>query len=297
MPVGGDYNTLSGAVEHLKSAHANLVGADVYAEIKIDGTWSSPDTTAVAISGLTTDATRYLKIYTTESARHKGVWSTSYYMLYVANAGVIPITSVSNVWIDGLQLGKSSESANYQDICYVSGTLTAGTNQILFSNCIGKHAKNNSYSQMFIDAEAANQRIFMYNCIDYNHGTAASAYNCSVFTGNGLFTGYNCTFIGGYQGVNNDSGTAAVCKNCYAYGSNAAYSGTITKTTCASNDDTGSNGLQGIGVDTDTFTNVSAGTENFHLPAGSPLVEAGTDTSGDAAPMNFTTDIDGDTRS
>lgn len=293
-PSGGDFTTLDAALDHLVASHADLVGNDQYALIEIDGTWSSADTTPVTIAGLTTDATRYLKIYTTAAARHKGVWSTDYYMLYVADSIAITWTSVSNVWIDGLQIGKSSESAHYQDCIQGSGTVTEDTNAFIVSNCIGKHAKNNSYRCMFLDAEVVAARIFLYNIIDYNHGTAANQYNCSVYVGNGAFTCYSCTFIGGYRGIL--AGVAGVAKNCYAYGSNAAYSGTITKTTCASSDATGSDGLQGIGVDTDTFTNVSAGTEDFHLPVGSPLVEAGTDTSGDSAPMNFTTDIDGDER-
>jgi hypothetical protein len=57
-------------------------------------------------------------------------------------------------------------------------------------------------------------------------------------------------------------------------------------------------GLQSIAYNTDTFVNVTGGSEDFHLAADglSPLQGTGTDTSGDAAPMNFTTDIDGDTR-
>jgi hypothetical protein len=68
-------------------------------------------------------------------------------------------------------------------------------------------------------------------------------------------------------------------------------------TTCASSDTTGSTGLQNIAYDTTNFTNVTAGSEDLHIPTGSALKDVGTDTSGDAAPMNFTTDIDGETRS
>jgi hypothetical protein len=53
----------------------------VQATCKIDGTWSSADTTAVSISSWTTDATRFINIYTTSAARHKGIWSTNYYIL------------------------------------------------------------------------------------------------------------------------------------------------------------------------------------------------------------------------
>lgn len=297
MPSGGDYTTLDACIDHILASHHDLIGGDVYAEVKIDGTWSSADTAAVTLTGLHTDATRYLKIYTTAAARHKGIWSTSYYMLNVANAIAINWQSISNVWIDGLQIGKSAENAHYQDCIQGSGSVTATTNEFLVSNSIFRHANNNSYRVMGIDAEVANQRIFLYNVIDYGHGTTANAYNSSVFIGNGLITCYSCTFIGGYQGVNNDSATAAVCKNCYASGSNAAFSGTITQTTCAASDATAADAaLDNIAVNTTNFTNVTYATANWHLPLGSGLIGVGTTTSGDAAPMNFSTDIDGEAR-
>jgi len=68
-------------------------------------------------------------------------------------------------------------------------------------------------------------------------------------------------------------------------------------TTCGSSDSTGTSGLQNIPVSTATFVNVTAGSENWHLAGtGSGLYNVGTNTSGDSAPMNFTTDIDGETR-
>src|SRR5574343_565781 len=88
-PSGGDFTSLDAAIDHLVASHANLVGSDNYATIEIDGTWSSADTAAVALAGITTDATRYLHIYTTAAARHDGKWDTGAYMLYVANNSAI----------------------------------------------------------------------------------------------------------------------------------------------------------------------------------------------------------------
>lgn len=51
-------------------ALGNLVCANKIAVAQIDGPWSSSDTTAVTIDGWTTDATRYVRIYTTPAARH-----------------------------------------------------------------------------------------------------------------------------------------------------------------------------------------------------------------------------------
>ena len=53
-----------------------------------------------------------------------------------------------------------------------------------------------------------------------------------------------------------------------------------------------------VALDTDTFVNVTGGSEDFHLAAdgNSPLMGVGVDTSGDSAPLDFTTNIDGETR-
>ena len=59
----------------------DLTATDEIAVARIEGVWTTPDTTAVTIDGWTTDATRYVKIYTTPEARHSGVWSTGKYRL------------------------------------------------------------------------------------------------------------------------------------------------------------------------------------------------------------------------
>jgi len=292
---GGDFNTLADAIAHLVAAHTDLVSLDVYATIEIDGDWTGvSDTAAVTISGLTTDATHYLYIYTTAAARHAGVWSTSKYNLSVSNVIALDIEQ-DYVRIDGLQVSQTPNSYDqhviyaYRAICWIS-------------NCIIKAGKNNDHRQAgvfsYLDSE-----IYIWNCIIYNFGNASSDYNSAIViegTESYPATGnvYNSTLIGGVHGLTGFYVTLTA-KNVYARGSGVAYSGVDTMVTCASSDTSGSTGLQNIAVNTDTFVNVSAGTEDFHLAADglSPLQGAGTDTSGDAAPMNFTTDIGGQTRS
>jgi len=70
-PSGGDYTTLNAC---LAANQQDLVAADKYFDVEIDGTWASADTTAVAgLTNYTTDATRYINIYTTAAARHLGM--------------------------------------------------------------------------------------------------------------------------------------------------------------------------------------------------------------------------------
>src|SRR3989344_6939524 len=108
------YNTLSaweaaaGGITYGACATGDLVCADKVAVAKIDGSWTSPDTAAVTISGWTTDATRYIKIYTTPSARHDGKWNTTKYH----RTETITV-SEEYVRIDGLQSEVTGSARGY----------------------------------------------------------------------------------------------------------------------------------------------------------------------------------------
>lgn len=294
-PSGGDYTTLDAAIDHLVASHANLVGSDNYATVEIGGDWSgSPDTAAVTINGLTTDATRYLSIVTDASNRPTGKWDTTKYRLEVANNSMIVIAD-DYVRIDGLQGRVSSGNANYQ-VPFDVGSLSSGANQIRISNCIWR-GHGADYNQTVLQG-LGNGIFKIWNCIIY--GLHPTNTNSRIFTFDFAGTAelYSVTGIGSYIGLNRVSGTVTA-KNCYfGNGSGADYNGTISMTTCASSDSTGSLGLRTIAVNTTNFTAVSAGSEDFRLPGtGSALYNVGTDTSGDTAPLNFTTDIAGESRS
>lgn len=95
------------------------------------------------------------------------------------------------------------------------------------------------------------------------------------------------------------STVAVTMKNVYA-GGTTSYSGSaLSLTTCASADaSTGTAGLRSMAYSTANFTNVTSGSEDLQIvTGGSPSpVDTGTDTTGDSAPLNFTTDIAGTTR-
>lgn len=300
---GGDYNTLAAAIAHLVAVHADFVTADVYGLVEIDGDWSGgPDTAFVYVNGLTLDATRYLSIYTTAAARHDGKWNTGKYILSVSAGAVYSLRIADDyVRVDGLQVAYTTDVA--ASVVYVVGpTINACDTRL--SNLIikGTNSAANTQSAIRVDSDIGTGSLYVWNTIAYNFGVGGTTRVYYVgYAGNYYL--YNCVSIGGDYGFVRLAGTVTA-KNCYAGGSSTEdYAGTITKTTCASSDATGSAGLTGIAVSTQAdathagFTNITAGTEDFHIVSGSPFIGAGTDTSGDAAPMNFTTDIDGETRS
>jgi hypothetical protein len=311
-PSGGDFTTLDAAMDHLLAAHQDLIAADVYATVEIGGTWSSPDTAAVTIPNLNGDATRYLSIYTTAEARHDGKWDTGAYILAPANTSAITVAAgnLVHMRIDGLQFGPSSTNGNYQSCLYISSVPTA---TIWVSDCILKQSGDNSNRTPGVFCEDSSATLYLWNSIVYGLGTTDNSFNSAIcgydFT---AFNIYSCTIIGGKYGVYaGDSGGTITVKNTYAGGTVTEDfyrgAGTLAKTNCASEDssaddtgtgETASNCDVGVALGTDTFVNVTAGSQDFHLAADglSPLMGQGVSTSGESAPLDFTTDIDGDTR-
>jgi len=311
-PSGGDFTNLDAALDHIVAAHQDLIAADVYATVEIGGTWSSADTAAVSIPNLNGDATRYLHIYTTAEARHDGKWNTGAYMLQTANASAItfPGGNLLHCRIDGLQFGPSSVSANYQ-CCLDVASVGAGAT-IWVSNCLIRQANNNSYRCPGIFSQDGDATLYVWNTVVYGVGTEGNALT-SAFCGYDYtaMNIYNCTAIGGtYAYYAGDSGGTMTVKNSYGGGTVTEdfyrSAGTLAKTNCASEDqsadDTGTGETAtncvaaAVAHSTDTFVNVTYATADYHLVDGSALIGAGTTTSGESAPMNFTTDIDGDTR-
>lgn len=287
-PSGGDFTSLQSALTWFRNNYPNFVSSDIIGEIEISGTWSSADTTPAEIySTITTDSTHYVYIHTVGDARHPGYWSDSAYRLIVTSGRCIRFETLDAV-IDGLQL--KLNHTNSASCCYF--TSSASGKSILLSNCLLRGGNSTSAAQKGIENVNANVTVYVWNTCIYD----ISNYTDSYLVGTYNIYMYNCVGIGGYRGTLCYSSGDIVAKNCYiASGSGGCYHTLVSKTTCASSDSTGSSGLTNIAVADAGFVNVSSGSEDFHLAStSSPLYHTGTDTSGDTAPMNFTTDIDGD---
>lgn len=259
------------------------------------------DTTAVVITGWTTTATNHISIKTSAGARHAGVWSNSKYRLYVVNATALTI-SEDYVRIEGLQIGKSSVSSSDRMAIEIFGQ---GTSDIRLSHFITRHASD-VFRQSGIYVQDADALVKIWNWLDYGHPDIASVYNSGLIVeASATVYIYSSTVIGGHIGVNAQVAGAVInAKNVYASCNSTSGAplgfggaGTINQTTCASFDATATGtGLDNIAVNTTNFTNVTAGSEDFHIPSGSALKDVGTDLSADAT-IAFSTDIDGETRS
>jgi len=298
--ITGDYRacpTLA-AAEALLPADITAGGSAGIWTIVVEG--QTADTQPVVFSGTITNSTYYIVVTADSNAtygRHRGVWNSNKYRLEITDATAITVQN-NYVKLDGIQIVTLSPTANSRNGIVQSGTLTNGGNLLEVSNCIIKGSGSGVYTQTGIYAGANYSTIDVWNTIIYNIATTGFSSGISA----GSYTGvsvsiYNSTVIGGVYSIRSSGSTPTlVVKNSYSSGTLASYVNVDTLVTSASSDTSGSLGLRNIAVNAINFINVSTSTEDFHLPSGSALVGVGTDTSGDSAPFNFITDIDGEDR-
>ena len=265
----------------------NDAGDAPYLSVEIDGDWSGgADTTTVSITGYTTSATSYINIYTTAQARHKGVWSTSYYINTVsANPGFA--ISEDYVTITGLQIQNSRGTGALAGI----GLKLNNIEGIVIDSCIVRSHRD----AINIANTSSTVGWQLRNSIFMQYATAVAIDTAIV---RGVGKAYNCVFINlaGARALYDFGAPVVQYTNCYFYSSGTTIvtdGVNFTFTTCASVD--GAESTATVAYSTSSgayFTNVTGGSEDFHIGASSELKDAGTDLSG-----TFTTDIDGNTRS
>lgn len=252
----------------------NLVTAD---EIAVAECYSMQDTAVAVFNGWTTDATRYIRIYTLTSERHDGKYNTSKYRLEIPEQNVAAALEIREnyVRVDGLQITIESAAENIIAI-YVSGLSAA--NDIRISNNILKGVLSDTASACYgVLSDDADAIIKIWNNIAYDwiigtrlivgfflfNGSTSDLYNN---------TAHNCRF-GYYQ----SSGTVNAT-NCGAANCDTGFFGTINQTTNS----------------TSTPTFEDEGADDFHLASGDTTwKDQGTDDPGSGL---FSDDIDGETR-
>ena len=295
---------------HLEGSHSDITlatGSDEIITVNIGGTWSSADTTYFMMHYVTTGPSNYIQFNCNSPARHAGVYSTSKYRLSIANGVALTFSAANHVRFNGLIIEVSSGNGNYQNPIEFS-SMSAGA-RIDFVNCIIK-GHGADYVSSFLGGVDFGGTVNVINCILYGLSTVNSG-TTGIKNSGATLNVYSTVMIGGMVGFNHNSGTS-VFKNVYIGGTGyqdfwtSAENGTFDKTNCASEDLTGddaggvtsaTNCITGVACSVATFTNVTGGSEDFHIVSGSGLRDVGVTTSAEGAPFNFTTDIDGDTRS
>jgi hypothetical protein len=281
-PSGCDYNTLSGAVEHIKSAHATF---SENMTITISGSWSSADSARVSLTGFTLGAYS-LTITATGDARHDGTPNKSgaYY-----NSDIITLqqtAGVDGIVIDGIMANRIGLGWDANTGGTVKNCILYGTDDLIgpiAGNCTGTvNIYNNILFRNSDHHGSADNKA-----IELSSNITANVYNNTIDTGaaNGV---YGVGISGGSTNQllkNNIVGPNTSYRTCYS-GTFSSSSDYNTSSDTTSTD--GAHDQEQVNV---TYANSSS--QDFHLASSDTIAKnAGVDLSG-----TFTTDIDGETRS
>ena len=273
-------------------------GAPAIAVAKIDGTWTSPDTTAVTIDGWTTDADHYIRIYTTETARHDGKWNTSKYRLdgvprNVWAGGLLDINE-DHVRIEGIQVNSQlgTVSSDRTGIRIISGQ------EIRISYCIVKCSGTPSGGAMQgIRVEGGCQIAKIWNCIVYDWNKVSDWWDAGIYSeiSNTLYcynnTVYNCRY-----GYKRGSSGSFLIKNNIAQNCHDGFDGTFHSDSDYNISDI-SGDAPGSNSKTCTVSFVDEANGDFHLVSDDTCAKnSGVDLSSDPN-LSFNDDIDGEIRS
>lgn len=283
QPSGGDYTTLT-AWE--AGEQRDLVAAD---EIATAECYDFALTDDVAINGWTTDATRFIKIYSPTAERHNGTAravSGSGFSITPSGTVTTPIrVAVPHVYLEGLEIVGAATAVP-------TIIASAGVGELYIDQCIIHDVQTGTgYT---VSLSTAGVALRMRNTIvygscrsaDVRNATSALLENCTFYRhaaqlgvlGNSTLTVRNC-YSGHAGGASEDwwtGGSAPTGNNNASSDSSAATDYTSTVTSVASS----------------VFVSVTSGSEDFHLQTGTnALVGAGADLT-----ASFTVDIDGDTR-
>jgi len=266
-------------------ATGDLNCVDKIAVAKIDGAWTSPDTTWLDIKDWTTSANNYIKIYTTPTARHSGKWESNKYTIAPASGAWSILNGTKFFRIDGLQIDAGGTTG--------IGAGWPGTDaDIRISNNIVRgNGSGEGISSGWMVGNAS--RLSIWNNIVYgfsggirisSSGWKAYVYNNTVYGS----TQYGIGKIGGGQ-------TLALLQNNISNNNILDYTGDINASSLnnISQDSTSPNLL---------FRNkivsfISPSAVDFHLSSSDASAkDAGINLSADPN-LSFSTDIDGQIRS
>jgi hypothetical protein len=286
-------------------------GNPAIAVAKIDGAWTGADDTAVVIDGWETGPTNYVKIYTTATARHAGVWDDTKYRLSTSEYGSsLRILNTNDVEIDGLQIentrtGSEDGSAagiNFRDNfnlnlnvsdCIIRKNGIYTPSYIYYSGGISGYDYRNLeiYNNIIYDFimgvsfhyPANNAKLYLYNNTIKDFGASGNGVGLTEYSSGITFRLKNNLLDGAGDNYNIDTS-----------GDTTEYLNNISSDATSPN--SGATDCGGHSCRNQTVTFLNEAGDDFHLSGSDTAAkDAGTDLSADSY-LPFTTDIDGDTR-
>lgn len=292
--VGRDYSTIA---NWETGRQGNLVTSDYIevGECYNDSAFLNENT---AFYGWTTDATRYIHLRAADGEEHSGIINTGVQLTRNSDIYFNAQLQVREdyVRIEGLEFHPYGyATTKYAIIIYDQ---TATTNQIRVFNCLFFGNDSSTACNRGVYTNSSNTKLVFYNNIMYRWPNTAWIQGIYPGTCNSAII-YNNTFYKCWRGIESPGSHCLVINNvsmdCY----NADFSGTVAGSSdynCSS--DTSAPGANSLLSKTasNQFTNVSAGSEDFHVKDNAAdIYNAGQDLTSDAN-FAFNTDIDWQTR-
>ncbi len=270
--------------------NGNLVAQNKIAVARIEGTWTQADTTRVEISGWTTDAERYIRIYTAPEARHNGT-AGSGYRLTSTESGALFYVTAAYLRVEGLEFHAASTSTGA--VIYLRPNTNPGVGEIHFShNLIHGNRSYTGYGLINYDCRGV---VKVWNNIIYDVGVSGST--AGIGSGAGTVYAYNNTIVdivGGFA-LRSDNGSILARNNL-----TDAPADDFRGSFAAGCDFNASTDATAPGLHSrrnQTFTFVNRAGKNFHLAVtDTGARNYGLDLSGDPH-LALTNDIDGQARS
>jgi hypothetical protein len=275
-----------GGIAYGSCASGNLVCAKKSAVAMIDGAWSAADVSAVTLSGWTTGATNYIRIYTAPAARHTGTWSAQKYSL----TGALTI-STGYVQLDGLQLNVAARGS--VRALQVSTSVSNSASDVRISNTIVKPSTISGSTNRGISVRGG--KVKLWNNIVYNFtGTGTSAIELEI-SGPTVWA-YNNTVYNCNAGYKVTAGTFTA-KNNVASACADGFAGTFNTASDYNLSSLAADAPGAHSRNSSPLMLVNPTTGNLHLNPSTDGAAIGTaaDLSMDTA-LSFQTDIDGDAR-
>lgn len=292
--AGYDYTSLAAAIA---GEARDLVTADEQLTIKCRCTGGTADG-AATVNGFTTDATRYVKIWTdpSESYRHAGTYpSGNKYRIEATGGSAVLTVSSINVKVEGLAVKNSATTGTGYPSCFY---VKMASGRVSFRSCVAAGAGTATAGNMGYNITSSNGSITTYvNCIATGFYKSGSDYHCGFRQNTtGTFYYYNCTSFYNYFGFKQERGSA-YAYNCIAARNYDDFFGWGVADHCASDDGDGTNAvdISPGAIEADDwaacFTDYANG--DFSLKSGSVCIGAGVDDPGSGL---YSDDILGNTR-
>jgi len=288
--AGTDYTSLASFESTEQADVTAATGSDTQFTAKCRCTGGTADVIA-NFNGWTTDAANYIKIWTDPAEGYRSTDGTYQTGNIYRIEGDVPLTlQEANIKVLGIELDHTGATTSSGIIYMVSieggGTIDIG--YCILQNTAGASGMRSIFASTGIDSATT---LNVFNTVAVN----ANGYSCRTFDTDWTVNFYNCSFLGGdIAGIHQNSGGTVNVENCAILESADDFSGTITITKCASDDnDAESVAESGGGTNwPDDFNDAANG--DFTLVSGSNLIDAGTD---DPSSGLYTDDIIGTTRS